>query len=235
LILVSLMRCAPTTDSGVAGVVVSEQADAQSDPTDTLAEAFQLFIQWVNTTDVKVEFDVVVDNDPNPPHFELSAGTSAAILIAPIDEAARDPIGVAADNVSVLRTASNCPNEVVFENISYGDFFYGEDIPFAQAAAPAEGTLGVDSAGVMQPVSYICYSAWQVIVNNSSVTVTALDRQAGASDESEVDAAEAVRHTSSSDTTSTDTTTTTDTAPRPLAEIAPREVEGDPSIPAPSQ
>ena len=53
------------------GVVASNQVD-------TLAEAFSLYLEWVNSANVKVEYDLVIDGGI-PLHFELQARRSMVI------------------------------------------------------------------------------------------------------------------------------------------------------------
>ena len=211
------------------GCVAAVPADGDSavagDAIDTLPEAFELYFQWVNPTNVKVEFDMVIDNSA-PIHFELSRGNSLAILVGLNQEQDREPITVAADNVSVVRVNTNCPDDVVFENISFGDVFAGTMIPFAQGAAADETTLSVES-GVVQPATFVCYSAWQIIVEDSSIVVTAFDREPIGTGESEVEVGASIDTNPAPPTT--DPVETDNTRPLPV-DIAPRIIDGPPSI-----
>lgn len=138
---------------------------ASQDPADTLAETTVLLFQWVNTLDVRTEFDFQVD-DQEIQHVELPA---------------RSAIN--------LRMVGNCPQQVNFFNVEFGDEFFAGFIPFVQGDFAGEGSLAAES-GEFEPATYFCYSAWQLTVNDSNITVAALDRQANSEDEGEVDVTE---------------------------------------------
>jgi hypothetical protein len=146
-----------------------------------MAETTQLLFQWVNTLGVKLEFDLVVDDDA-PQHVE-----------------------VAARSVVNLRLKGECPQMVLFENIEFGDEFFAGVVPFVQSNVASEGDLAGED-GEFKPATFFCYSAWQLVVNASNITVAGLDRQANSEDEGEGDVSDLLNPP--------DDTTTTTTTPR---------------------
>lgn len=133
---------------------------ATSDINDTLAETSVLLFQWVNTTNTKVEFDFTVDaNDAQ--HVEMAPSA-----------------------VVNLRLTGECPDNVLFSNIQFGDEYFAGIIPFEQSNVASEGDLAGES-GTFMPAQFFCFSSWQLVVNNSDITVAALDRQANSVDEGE--------------------------------------------------
>jgi hypothetical protein len=83
----------------------------------------------------------------------------------------------------------NCPQQVNFFNVEFGDEFFAGFIPFVQGGFAGEGDLAGES-GDFEAATYFCYSAWQLTVNDSNINVSALDRQANSEDEGEVDVTE---------------------------------------------
>lgn len=134
---------------------------ASQDPADTLAETTVLLFQWVNTLDVRTEFDFQVD-DQTIQHIELPARSSVN-----------------------LRLTGNCPQQVNFFNVEFGDEFFAGFIPFVQGGFAGEGDLAAEG-GDFQPATFFCFSSWQLTVNDSNIDVSALDRQANSTDEGEV-------------------------------------------------
>ena len=135
---------------------------ASQDPVDTLAETTVLLFQWVNTQDVRAEFDFQVD-DQEIQHVELPAKSAVN-----------------------LRFTGDCPQQVNFFNVEFGDEFFAGFIPFVQGGFAGEGDLAGES-GEFEPATYFCFSSWQLVINDSNITVAALDRQANSEDEGEVD------------------------------------------------
>lgn len=204
------------------GVVASNQID-------TLGEAFSFYVQWINTNDVKVEFDMTIDNEA-PVHFELPRRESLSILIDPAVEEERDPIGLDADNVIVVRINADCPDRILFTNVVFGDAFSSGDIVFEQSTVGVadETGFGPDENGVLQPVTFFCFTSWQIIVQDSSITITGLDRAAVGVDEAEVVADDALRG-EQEEPPAEDTLGAPPPEPRPLP-AGPRIIDGPPTI-----
>ena len=222
------MNCGSGAASSVRGTVTG----VASNQVDTLAEVFQVYVQWVNPTNVKVEFDLIVDNNP-PVHFELQADRSLAILIGQNEVVERDPIFVDADNVSVVRVNTTCPDLIVFENIVFGDEFFTGDIVMAQSDVASEDNFGPDDEGILQPVLFFCYSAWQIVVTDSGMTITGLDRAASPANEGEVEADELLSGAVDPPLANESEPEEEGGAARGLPEdLAPRTLEGAPFIPS---
>ena len=228
------MNCGSGAASSVRGTVTG----VASNQVDTLAEVFQVYIQWVNPTNVKTEFDMVVDNNP-PVHFELQADRSLAILIGQNEVVERDPIFVDADNVTVVRVNTACPEQILFENIFFGDEFFAGDIVMAQSVLAYEAPFEPDGVptrfgdGVLEPAEFFCFSAWQIIVAESDMIITALDRAAAGVDEAEVEADEVLSGAVDPPRPNASEPEEGAGAARGLPEdLAPRTLEGAPFIPS---
>lgn len=220
------MNCGSGTASSVRGTLTG----VASNQVDTLAEVFQVYIQWINPTNVKTEFDMIVDANP-PVHFELQADRSLAILIGQNEVVERDPIFLDANNVTVVRVNTTCPDLIVFENIRFGDEFFTGNIVFAQSDVSSEDNFGVDDEGILQPVLFFCYSAWQIAVGDSGMTIAGLDRAASPANEGEVEADELL--SGAVDPPQPNEPEPEEGAARGLPEdLAPRTLEGAPFIPS---
>ena len=221
------MNCGSGTVSSVRGTVTG----VASNQVDTLAEVFQVYIQWINPTNVKTEFDLIVDNNP-PVHFELQADRSLAILIGQNEVVERDPIFLDANNVTVVRVNTTCPDLIVFENILFGDEFFTGDIVMAQSDVADEDNFPGDG-DFLEPVLFFCYSAWQVVVADSGMTITALDRAAGPANEGEVEADELLSGEVDPPLPNAPEPEEEGGATRGLPEdLAPRPIDGAPFIPS---
>ena len=108
---------------------------ATNDINDTLAETSVLLFQWVNTTKTKVEFDFTVDaNDAQ--HVEMAPSA-----------------------IVNLRLTGECPDNVLFSNIQFGDEYFAGVIPFEQSNVPSEGELDAAS-GTFMPATLCCVPSW---------------------------------------------------------------------------
>ena len=162
--------------NGTQATIVAASADIS----DTLAETSVLLFQWVNTQDVRAEFDFTIDADA-PQHVELPPRS-----------------------VVNLRLTGQCPQSVTFTNIEFADEFFAGTIPFLQYGFASEGDRAAESCEFI-PASFFCFSSWQIVINDSNITVAAMDRQANSEDEGE---------STVTDLFSTDTTNQTSPPPR---------------------